>query len=78
VRIKRRPHQQGDHHQIQNQDESLTNTVCPEMLVPSQERTKDQSNAHRDLNRKIQIREIASMSADKTFHSAHFLTRAEP
>jgi hypothetical protein len=52
--------------------------MCHEALVPSQERTKDQSNAHRDLNRKIQIREIASMSADKTFHSAHFLTRAEP
>src|ERR1700719_4453729 len=78
VGVKGRPHQQADHHQIQDQNNSLANTMCHEALVPSQERTKDQSNAHRDLNRKIQICAITSMSAEKTFHSAHFLTRAAP
>jgi hypothetical protein len=78
LRIKGRPHQQVDHHQIQDQDDSLANTMCHETLVPSQERAKGQSNTHRDLNRKIQICAIASMSAEKTFHSAHFLTCAEP
>src|ERR1700688_3158092 len=78
VGIKGRPHPQVDHHQIQDQDNRLANTMCHETLVPSQERTKDQSNAHRDLNRKIQISAIASMSAEKTSHDAHFLNCAEP
>src|SRR3984957_13254659 len=78
VRIKVRTHQQVNHHIIQAQDNCLANTVCYEPLVPSQERTKDQSNAHRDLNRKIQICAIASMSTEKTAHSAHFLICAEP
>src|ERR1700733_16209914 len=78
ARIKGRPHPQVNCHQIQTQDGSLANTVRHEMLVPSQERAKDQSNAHRDLNRKIQICAKASMSAEKTFPSANLLTRAEP
>jgi hypothetical protein len=76
VRIKGRPHQQVNHHQIQDQDDSLANAMRYETLGPSQERAEDQSNAHRDLNRKIQIRAITSMSAEKTFHSAHFLVYA--
>jgi hypothetical protein len=47
-----------------------------EALGPNQERAEDQSNAHRDLNRKIQIRAISSMSTEKTFHGAHFLVYA--
>src|ERR1700756_4369585 len=78
LRIKGRPHQQVNHHQIQDQDNSLANTMCYEMPLPSKERTKGQSNTHRELNRKIQICAIASMSAEKTCHSAHFLTCAEP
>jgi hypothetical protein len=39
--------------------------MCHETLGPGQERTNDQSNAHRDLNRKIQIRAITSMRAGK-------------
>ena len=78
VRIKGRPHQQVDHHQIQDQDNSLAKPVRQETLVPSQERAKYQSDAHRNLNRKIQIRVVASMSAEKTVHSAHFLIRAQP
>src|ERR1700732_2365442 len=78
VRVKRRPHQEVNNHQVQHQDDSLANTMCHETLVPSQERAKDQSNAHRDLNRNIQICAIASMGTEKTFHSAPFLTSAEP
>src|SRR5580658_10053954 len=78
VRVKGRPHQKVNHHQVQGQDDSLANAMCHETLGPCQERPEDQCYAHRDLNRKIQIRAKTSVSTEKTFHRAHFLIYAGP
>src|SRR5712672_3403222 len=77
ARVKGRPHHEANHPKIQEQHGSLANTMCHETLGPSQVRAEDQSNTHCDLNRKIQIRAVTTMSTEKTLHNAHFLTCAE-
>jgi hypothetical protein len=78
VRMQGWPHEGANNHQVQDQDGSLADTMCHEAFGASQQRTEDQSNAHRDLNRKIQIREKTGVSTEKTVHSAHFLKHAGP
>jgi hypothetical protein len=78
MRVKGRPHQGANHHEVQDQNHSLANPMGYEALGPSQICPNDQSDAHRDLNRKIQIRTKTGMTTKKTIHSALFLIYAGP
>src|ERR1700739_565081 len=78
VQVKGRPHQEANHHQVQDQDGGLANTMSHEALGPSQQSAGDQRDAHRDLNYEIQVWAITSMGTKESFHGAHFLTCSEP
>jgi len=66
--LKRRPHHQADHQQVQEKHRRLAYTMSPVTLLPRENGSRSERHSHDDLHDEVEIRPEGSAGTEKALH----------